>query len=68
MQLYSDMDKFVSRNISQPKRLKATIKIIDEIIKQYTGWTHMNQSNKTTAERMIKGLTSDNKPERGKAL
>ena len=68
------MNKFIQRNINQLKRLKtkntegatkATVKRIDEIIKLYT---ERKISNKTTAENMIKGLTSDNKRERDKAF
>ena len=68
------MNKFIQRNINQLKSLKtkntegatkATAKRIDEIIKLYT---ERKISNKTTAENMIKGLTSDNKRERDKAF
>ena len=68
------MNKFIQRNINRLKRLKtkntegatkATVKRIDEIIKLYT---ERKISNKTTAENMIKGLTSDNKRERDKAF
>ena len=61
------MNKFIERNISQLKRqknrsiegaTKATVKRIDEIIKLYS---ERKISNKTTAENLIKGLTSDNK-------
>ena len=68
------MNKFIQRNINQLKGLKtkntegatkATVKRIDEIIKLYT---ERKISNKTTAENMIKGLSSDNKRERDKAF
>ena len=68
------MNKFIQRNINQLKRLKtkttegatkATVKRIDEIIKLYT---ERKISNKTTAENLIKGLTSDSKKQKDKAL
>ena len=68
------MNKFIQRNINQLKRqktrsiegaTKATVKRIDEIIKLYT---ERKISNKTTAENLIKGLTSDNKKVYDKAL
>ena len=67
------MNKFIRNNINQLKKLKnkntqgatrATVRRIDEIIKLYT---ERKISNKTTAENMIKGLTSENKREREKA-
>ena len=68
------MNKFIQRNINQLKRqktrsiegaTKATVKRIDEIIKLYS---ERKISNKTTAENLIKGLTSDNKRAYDKAL
>ena len=68
------MNKFIQRNINQLKRqknrsiekaTKATVKRIDEIIKLYT---ERKISNKTTADNVIKGLTSENKKVYDKAL
>ena len=67
------MNKFIERNLNQLKRLKtkkkgttkATVERIDEIIKLCG---ERKISNKTTAENLIKGLTSDNEKVYGKAL
>jgi len=61
------MNKSILRNIDELRRLKrvniagatkANVKRIDEIIKLYS---ERKISNRTTAENLIKGLTSSNK-------
>ena len=68
------MNKFILQNVNQLRKLKreniegatkANVKRIDEIIKLYS---ERKISNRTTAENLIKGLTSSNKKVYDKAF